>query len=204
MSNIVIYTQQLSANPTYMSPTNTVTLASVTGLVEGATFGRPAPTVPDGYEGVYSVTNISGNTVTFTPSITFTPNMVVGSTIDFAVGGNTSSATILDITTVTNVIDITFPVAGQDNDTQGFRDNYAAIVTGMLVTGNAIGELQTVVNNINTRVNNTNIPTTSKGVSGDQPGQIASDGNYVYVCYGTYDGISDIWAKVTTTGVPWP
>ena len=204
MSNIVIYTLQLSANPTYMSPTNSVILTSVTGLVEGATFFRPAPTVPDGYDGVYTVSNINGNTVTFIPSITFTPNMTAGTTIDFSVGGETSTASILDITTVTNTIDITFPVAGQDNDTQGFRDNYASIVTGLLVTSNAISELQTVVNNINTRVNNTNIPTTSKGVSGDQPGQIASDGNYVYICYGTYDGSSDIWAKVTTTGVPWP
>ena len=97
---IAIYTLTLSANPVYMSPTNTVTLTSVTGLVNGATFTRPSgATVPDGYSGVYTVTDISGNVVTFSPSITFTPNFFVGSSIDFSVGSASTVLEVLDIST---------------------------------------------------------------------------------------------------------
>ena len=44
--------------------------------------------------------------------------------------------------TVTN-IDATFPVAGQDNDSQGFRDNFSQIKTQLTTAGTEITALQT-------------------------------------------------------------
>ncbi len=43
-----------------------------------------------------------------------------------------------------SVIDETYPVAGQDNDTQGFRDNFGNIKTALGVAG---GEITTLQNN---------------------------------------------------------
>lgn len=103
----------------------------------------------------------------------------------------------------TTSIDTYFPVAGQDNDTQGFRDNWALIKANLEIAKTEISAVQITVGNISTRVNNTNIPASSIGVSGDAPGQIASDGDFVYFCYGTYDGASDIWAKVATVSASW-
>ena len=44
--------------------------------------------------------------------------------------------------TVTN-IDATFPVAGQDNDSQGFRDNFNQIKTQLSTAGTEITAIQT-------------------------------------------------------------
>jgi len=40
-------------------------------------------------------------------------------------------------------IDTTYPVAGQDNDSQGFRDNFSAISTGFATAKSEITDLQT-------------------------------------------------------------
>lgn len=39
------------------------------------------------------------------------------------------------------------------------------------------------------------------GGIGDGPGQICTDGSYVYVCVGTYDGSTAIWGKIALTAV---
>jgi hypothetical protein len=39
-------------------------------------------------------------------------------------------------------IDITYPIAGQDNDTQGFRNNFASTQTNFLIASSEISELQ--------------------------------------------------------------
>tara|TARA_Y100001972_G_scaffold128650_1_gene190733 strand:- start:1909 stop:2505 length:597 start_codon:yes stop_codon:yes gene_type:complete len=56
--------------------------------------------------------------------------------------------------TTTN-IDGTFPVAGQDNDSQGFRDNFTQIKTQLATAGTEITALQTngAVTNANTDFN---------------------------------------------------
>lgn len=46
-------------------------------------------------------------------------------------------------------------------------------------------------------------PTSSVGSSGDVPGMIAATPLHTYVCYGTYDGVSNIWAKSPTVGDTW-
>jgi hypothetical protein len=42
-------------------------------------------------------------------------------------------------------IDTTYPIAGQDNDTRGFHDNYRAIQNGLLFAKTEITELQSNV-----------------------------------------------------------
>jgi hypothetical protein len=44
-----------------------------------------------------------------------------------------------------DLIDSSYPVAGQDNSTQGFRDNFAGIKTNFQYTENEINDLQTKV-----------------------------------------------------------
>ena len=44
--------------------------------------------------------------------------------------------------TVTN-IDGAYPVAGQDNDSQGFRDNFSQIKTQLTTAGTEITAIQT-------------------------------------------------------------
>jgi hypothetical protein len=39
------------------------------------------------------------------------------------------------------------------------------------------------------------------GLQGDAPGQVCTDGAYLYVCVGTYNGTSSIWGKVALTAV---
>ena len=42
---------------------------------------------------------------------------------------------------------------------------------------------------------------TNLGLPGDGPGQICTDGSYLYVCVGTYNGSSSIWGKVALSAV---
>mgnify|MGYP006921278971 CR=1 FL=1 len=39
------------------------------------------------------------------------------------------------------------------------------------------------------------------GLPGDAPGQICTDGAYLYVCVGTYDGSNAIWGKIALSAV---
>lgn len=43
---------------------------------------------------------------------------------------------------ISNTIDEEYPVAGQDNDSQGFRDNFSVIKTGLTVAADEITDLQ--------------------------------------------------------------
>lgn len=58
-----------------------------------------------------------------------------------------------------NTISTTFPVAGQDNDTQGFRDNFSAIVTAFTTASQEISNLQAnaVLNTQNNNFNSNEI-----------------------------------------------
>ena len=46
-------------------------------------------------------------------------------------------------------------------------------------------------------------PTSSIGKIGDVPGMIFATSLFSYICYGVYDGVSDIWAKTATVGTTW-
>lgn len=47
-----------------------------------------------------------------------------------------------------STIDITFPIAGQDNDTQGFRTNYQNIRNNFIIASTEISALQANVSNV--------------------------------------------------------
>jgi len=49
----------------------------------------------------------------------------------------------------------------------------------------------------------TSQPTSSIGRAGDVPGRIFATSLFLYVCYGTYDGVSNIWAKTASVGSTW-
>lgn len=53
---------------------------------------------------------------------------------------------------ITN-IDTTYPIAGQDNDSQGFRDNFTAITSALGVAKDEITALQNSTAKINTTTN---------------------------------------------------
>ena len=50
------------------------------------------------------------------------------------------------VTNYSSLIDTTYPVAGVDNDTQGFRDNFANIQQAFETTADEITNLQLLVN----------------------------------------------------------
>jgi hypothetical protein len=136
------------------------------------------------------------------------------------------------VTNYSDTIDTTYPVAGVDNDTQGFRTNFAAIKNAFTATSNEITALQlavseaattstafaTTVANIVTATVWANVssfiststtyavaaPTTSKGSPSDVKGMIFANTASVFVCYKTWaNDNSDIWAKVSTVGQTW-
>lgn len=49
----------------------------------------------------------------------------------------------------------------------------------------------------------TTVPASSVGVQGDLAGTVAVDSTYLYVCIANYDGITNIWKRVTLTGGAW-
>lgn len=91
----------------------------------------------------------------------------------------------------TSNIDTTFPIAGQDNDTQGFRTNYINIKNNLQtaaieitnlqsnvgIAQASISTLQTATINV---VNYTTPPTLANAVG--TAGQISFDASHIYVC----------------------
>lgn len=74
-------------------------------------------------------------------------------------------------------IDVTYPVAGQDNDTKGFRDNFTSIKNNFLTAASEISSIQASL--VNTPVlTNPPISSTAAGTKG----QMAFDSEYFYVC----------------------
>lgn len=83
-------------------------------------------------------------------------------------------------------IDITYPIAGQDNDTQGFRDNFSTIKNNFLVASSEITAIQA---NVALAPQRTTTPVTSS--SAGVVGQWAFDSTYLYLCIGT-----NAWKRV--------
>jgi len=88
-------------------------------------------------------------------------------------------------------IDTTYPIPGQDNDTQGFRTNFTVIHDNFITAGQEITALQSVVTNAPSI---TSVPVSPSSIG--VPGQIAYDsvGQYFYVCYA-----SNQWTKFPST-----
>lgn len=115
------------------------------------------------------------------------------------------------ISNYTALLDVTFPVPGVDNDTQGFRDNYAVISGGLTALGNEITALQsssTIFAEQLTSVLSyqTTFPSTQFGTAGDAQGTIVSTVTNniatTYICTANYtDGTQPIWIKFTATNI---
>ena len=60
---------------------------------------------------------------------------------------------------ISDTIDAAYPVAGVDNDTQGFRDNFSIIKTGLSTANSEISTLQSTTAKLNASndFNGTNI-----------------------------------------------
>jgi hypothetical protein len=88
-----------------------------------------------------------------------------------------------------NNIDITYPIAGQDNDTQGFRDNFRNIKNNLNTARLEINDLQSNVAKspqityITGNVGNVSYPATSSSTG--TVGQLAWTNQHVYVCIAT-------------------
>jgi len=88
-----------------------------------------------------------------------------------------------------NNIDITYPIAGQDNDTQGFRDNFRNIKNNLNTARLEITELQDdvaltpKVTYITGNVGNVSYPASAS--SSGTVGQIAWTSQHLYVCIAT-------------------
>ena len=54
---------------------------------------------------------------------------------------------------ISSTIDNTFPIAGVDNDTQGFRDNFTVIKTGLSTANSEISTLQSTTAKLNVERN---------------------------------------------------
>lgn len=113
------------------------------------------------------------------------------------------------LTNYSTNIDTSFPVPGQDNDTQGFRDNFIAIKNSLETAAAEISDVQIIQTGIITELGSALIytssaPTNSTGIDGDKKGMIYATSSSVYVCYANYVGTTtNIWAKVATVGGSW-
>jgi len=117
----------------------------------------------------------------------------------------------------TTTIDTAYPVAGQDNDSQGFRDNFTNINDNFTEAKTEIEDLQSkvllksaltgssldndmdgeVISNLELTLPKITARTiaSSVGATGDKEGMIAMDSSSVYFCTADYDGSTNIWVK---------
>lgn len=92
-------------------------------------------------------------------------------------------------------IDILYPIAGQDNDTQGFRDNFRNIKNNLNTAKIEISDIQsTVAKSVQIRyeggVISAPVEIPSSASDAGIKGQIAFDEDYLYVCIDT-----DTWVR---------
>jgi hypothetical protein len=86
-----------------------------------------------------------------------------------------------------STIDATYPIAGQDNDTQGFRNNFNFIKNNFLVAASEISAIQSQLGQ-----SFTNVAVPSASSSAGTPGQIAYDSSHLYVCVA-----NNTWLRVS-------
>ena len=92
---------------------------------------------------------------------------------------------------ITGSIDTAYPVAGEDNDSQGFRDNFTAIAAGLAQAKIELTQLQ------NSSVLRTDLATNSTAVQNDLNGSTVANAFYnkfygVYFNGGTQSAAADI------------
>ena len=94
-----------------------------------------------------------------------------------------------------NTINITYPIAGQDNDTQGFRDNFSSIKNNFSVALNEISALQA-----NSAISVTTHTIPSSSTDHGTAGQLAYSSSYLYICIlGDNDAGGPHWVRIAVT-----
>lgn len=94
----------------------------------------------------------------------------------------------------TTNIDTAFPVAGQDNDSQGFRDNFFNVNENFVEAKAEIEALQ------NEELIALPAPSSANGAPGDLAGKVSYDATYMYLCTADYTtGVSPIWIRSALT-----
>jgi len=80
----------------------------------------------------------------------------------------------------TSGIDVTYPIAGQDNDTQGFRTNFTSIKNNLTYAGTEITALQA-----NAAVSAVIVGVPASPTAIGTAGSIAYNATHLYVCIAT-------------------
>jgi hypothetical protein len=91
-----------------------------------------------------------------------------------------------------NIINITYPIAGQDNDTQGFRDNFSNIKNNFSAAYSEISALQAT---LGSSLQSTTVPVSASATG--TVGQVAFSSTYLYVCVAT-----NTWVRASLA--TWP
>lgn len=186
---------------------------------KGSVYSDAGALVIDGATGTLAGDGVTGaGTTTFTITTPDTSNATVPEAIQLEPGDasatgqaggniallagasndNTGGTVILRAGASTSGTGGTTYIDGGD----GATDGNVAIGTGHLTSATAeiiigaSGATDTTVDGNRLRIRTTNIPTTSKGASGDRIGEVAFDGAAIYFCVADYtNGSPDIWRK---------
>jgi hypothetical protein len=101
-----------------------------------------------------------------------------------------------------NNIDVNFPIAGQDNSSQGFRDNFNNIALALTDIDTRLVSTETT--NIGATYLISSPPLSSHGAMGDKAGMVYASSTTVCICYNDYvDDNTDIWVQLSTLPSPW-
>jgi hypothetical protein len=106
-----------------------------------------------------------------------------------------------NISTYSGAIVVDFPIAGADNDSQGFRTNYTKIKSALDVAATEISALQLVTTNTANLVLNNYTPTELFNLGA------LDDGAMVFLTTGYYKPVyssTGSWYTMTGTPVPLP
>jgi hypothetical protein len=112
-----------------------------------------------------------------------------------------------NISNYASMIDTVYPVTGQDNDTQGFRDNFIAIKNALGSVGDAITVIQDYQD---ARLGKYPLyglsePATSVGAEGDAKGTVFATTTSMFICFGDYvNTTTDIWCRINGVSSHWP
>mgnify|MGYP000108356736 CR=1 FL=1 len=89
-------------------------------------------------------------------------------------------------------IDITYPIAGQDNDTQGFRTNFTNIQNNFATAYQEISGLQANVATLQVSSLSSSTPASASAVG--TAGQMAYSATHLYVCVA-----ANTWVRTSLT-----
>lgn len=187
LSNIIststAYLQgQINADETNIAAlqTTTAVLANTSTIIYNSLTNYVVPVI-DGHSSQFVTVNTEISQLQTTAS-----NLWVAS--QPLINGTFQSQLSNVITTASNLFNITYGNTG--------------ILNNLSTINSEISALQAAQAN---SLNNVSVPTSSKGKTGDKTGMIAVTDQYLFYCYGNYNGSSDIWAyvAVANTSTTW-